>query len=642
MSGNTPTIKNRISSLVQGQMPEFVKSDHPLFSTFLRHYYEFLESAELTLGGSNDYVIQETNSVNYILDQSDERLVLETSTGKFQVGETVVGQNTGFSAKILVDDYDNTNRLFVTAQQKFETGELIVGQTSGASAVMVSYRANPVQNIQQLLAYADVDNTVYSFLDKFKDSLLESLPESIADEVSTRKLIKHIKDLYEAKGTEDGHRLFFRILFDEESTFIYPRDNMLRVSDGQWSDDFLMRVIENGTSDFNELIGQTITGKTSGATAIISSLVKFKAGATLVTQINLDKTTIEGEFIIGETITGVSNVLDLEISASVSSIIGEVVITEQGQYYSVGEEVQFEKLGTIGVRGQVERIGAGCICEIYIADGGSGYSLDDEIVYDNSNTNGNFASARIVVVGGSFLLESSTNPDSLVGEGDADDLIIQHTDDIVLEDATVTNFYIAMEDGSGVLKNEDNDYQLHEDEIARLDEVSYQGEGLILEDGYKITREESEEFSIGLEQSTDNLDKLILESGGDIVVEEGTFANAFDSEGHVDESAGYSSERGEIRKIQVTDRGDGYTSLPKVSIGTPDNPTSGSGAELIPLSYSGVGKVLKVKITNYGLNYTGDPKVTFNKALIVSNATGDFTIGDTLTNYDAQVVNKTQ
>ena len=63
---------------------------------------------------------------------------------------------------------------------------------------------------------------------------------------------------------------------DENSEFIYPRENMIKSSDGQWSDDFVMRVVEIGTSDFNELIGETITGKTSGATAIVSSLVKFK------------------------------------------------------------------------------------------------------------------------------------------------------------------------------------------------------------------------------------------------------------------------------------------------------------------------------------------------------------------------------
>jgi len=47
-----PTLKNRVSSHIQTQLPEYVKADHPLFSSFLKHYYQFLESGELTLTGT--------------------------------------------------------------------------------------------------------------------------------------------------------------------------------------------------------------------------------------------------------------------------------------------------------------------------------------------------------------------------------------------------------------------------------------------------------------------------------------------------------------------------------------------------------------------------------------------------------------
>ena len=48
-------------------------------------------------------------------------------------------------------------------------------------------------------------------------------------------------------------KLFFRILFDEEAVITYPRDNMLRVSDGKWSTNKVIRVSEtSGTSDFNK------------------------------------------------------------------------------------------------------------------------------------------------------------------------------------------------------------------------------------------------------------------------------------------------------------------------------------------------------------------------------------------------------
>ena len=84
------------------------------------------------------------------------------------------------------NDFDDNNRRSLHPN-KFQTGETITGGTSGATSTVSSYRANPVQNIQQLLAYADVDNTVYDFLDKFKDSFMQS-PNTLADGLSKRKL----------------------------------------------------------------------------------------------------------------------------------------------------------------------------------------------------------------------------------------------------------------------------------------------------------------------------------------------------------------------------------------------------------------------------------------------------------------------
>ena len=49
MSGHEPTLKNKVSPHIQGQLPEFVQQDHPLFSLFLKYYYEFLEAGELVV-----------------------------------------------------------------------------------------------------------------------------------------------------------------------------------------------------------------------------------------------------------------------------------------------------------------------------------------------------------------------------------------------------------------------------------------------------------------------------------------------------------------------------------------------------------------------------------------------------------------
>ena len=119
MSGNHPTLKNKVSPHLESQLPDFVREDHALFSLFLKYYYEFLEAGELTLTGSNEYVIEETLTNNFILSEDEEKVVLESSTGKFVVGETIVGTNSKATARVLVDDFDSNNRLFITSQQLF-------------------------------------------------------------------------------------------------------------------------------------------------------------------------------------------------------------------------------------------------------------------------------------------------------------------------------------------------------------------------------------------------------------------------------------------------------------------------------------------------------------------------------------------
>ena len=40
---------DKISSILNSQLPEFVVADHPKFAEFLKVYYQLLESAELSV-----------------------------------------------------------------------------------------------------------------------------------------------------------------------------------------------------------------------------------------------------------------------------------------------------------------------------------------------------------------------------------------------------------------------------------------------------------------------------------------------------------------------------------------------------------------------------------------------------------------
>ena len=253
-----PTLKNKVSLQIEQQLPEFVRAENPNFIAFMKAYYEFMESAELvltTLGNVDSIMLEaqpvDASTTNFVLledtnryrpGQQDTVLLEDTTIGAFVNAETITGDSSKATALIRVEDINDNSRLFISSQNKFIIGETVTGGTSNATGVISNYTANPVQNIQQLMQYADVDETIDQFFIEFKEAFLRTIPRELTAGVNERNLLKNIKDLYRSKGTKKGHELFFRILLNEDPILYYPTKDMLRVSDGTWVEDQILRV----------------------------------------------------------------------------------------------------------------------------------------------------------------------------------------------------------------------------------------------------------------------------------------------------------------------------------------------------------------------------------------------------------------
>ena len=453
------TFKDKISNLINQQVPEFVLEQHPKFLEFVKSYYSFMESAELVVTSveTTDGILleTETNQNNeLILDGSridsdrtqldaGDKIILESSAfGKFTRGETITGQTSGATTTVLAEDLGN-GRLFISAQDKFIIGETVLGASSSASAIINNYKPNPVTNIQELLNFRDPDKAISNFLTKFRNEFLNTLPESLNSGVNKRKLIKNVKSLYRAKGTNRGHELFFKLLFNESSETIYPREQMLRASDGQWDTQLIMRAIQTSaqlqTGDTANLVGRTITGETSGATAIIENVFKFQIGINLVTEFILNEDTITGTFSTSEVIRGTAtDDDDVFIKATITGIPNSITVTNDGALYIEGETVTVTGGGT-GAIINVDAIGRGSLTNFYIDNGGSGYEIGDNIEFNDTGTGGGSARAKVSVVNGGFTQEESTSTEE---------------DHLVLEDETVrgdpyTGNKLVQESGTG-------------------------------------------------------------------------------------------------------------------------------------------------------------------------------------------------
>ena len=445
---------DKISSLINQQVPEFVLEQHPKFLEFLKTYYTFMESAELGVTSiqTTDGILLETETAQeneLILDGSrldtdrtqldaGDKIILESSTyGKFTRGEIITGQTSNATTTVLAEDLGN-NRLFISAQDKFIDGETVVGASSNATAIINNYKPNPVNNIQELLNFRDPDKAISNFLTKFRNEFLNTLPETLSNGVDKRKLIKNVKSLYRAKGTNRGHQLFFRLLFGLNSETIYPREQMLRTSDGTWDTKTILRAI--GTvGDTINLIGRTITGETSEATAVVENVFKFQIGTTEVSEIILDNDTISGTFQISEVLRGtINDESDIFIKATITGIPKTISITNDGNLYTEGDSVLVSGGGN-GAIIQVDSVGRGGITDFVIASAGSGYEIGDAIEFTNTGTGGGSASAKVSVVNGGFTQETSTSTVD---------------DHIVLEDETVrgdpyTGNKVVQESGTG-------------------------------------------------------------------------------------------------------------------------------------------------------------------------------------------------
>lgn len=177
---------------------------------------------------------------------------------------------------------------------------------------------NPVFATRKLNQYIDADLAPAKFYQLIRNQFMQDFPKTILR--NEPNLLKNIKDFYRAKGSENAYRILFRILYDEEIEFYYPRKDILRLSDGKW-------VIRKSIQvNVPSLVGIDyssfeITGKFSGATATIEEQLDYiNKDGIQVSEMFLG--SIAGEFQEGEEIIADGQILGTIVSAGIITYPG--------------------------------------------------------------------------------------------------------------------------------------------------------------------------------------------------------------------------------------------------------------------------------------------------------------------------------
>lgn len=234
-------------------------------------------------------------------------------------------------------------------------------ETQSTSGIL--YHANKIRD------YRDIDKTITDFVQYFESHYLKNIPTKLYDDsanggpaVDKATFLKNAKKFYSARGSEKSYKLLFRILFNEDVQFYYPKVDMLYASDGKWSYDRIIRITTTG--DIFEFVGRKITGSISGATAAVENAYLISIDGNPVGELHLNN--IIGTFVPGETITSG------DVTETLFSLLTSITVDTPGSGYEVGDPVTISGTNT-SAEAEIEEVKGPLSSTVTILDPGSGY-----------------------------------------------------------------------------------------------------------------------------------------------------------------------------------------------------------------------------------------------------------------------------
>lgn len=274
--------------------------------------------------------------------------------------------------------------------------------------IKVYYQSQDIEGeaynfIANIRDFMDVDRTTLEYLENFSGMYLASFSNTLLPAIDKRTLIKNIRQFYESAGSEKSFKFLFRILFDEDVEIYYPSDDVLRVSDGKWSREQIIKISNNENGEISGLVGTEIVGQTSGAKGLVETVELYEASnGFLVAELSLSTVNPVNDFnnfLVGEMVVGVSLDGLTTIHESVYSIITGIDLITNDIHNQPGDIIEIA-VGP-GVDGYlvVESVESGGIESIEVIEAGTGYSVNDIVEFISST--GCAAKAYVASVGGS-------------------------------------------------------------------------------------------------------------------------------------------------------------------------------------------------------------------------------------------------
>lgn len=233
-------------------------------------------------------------------------------------------------------------------------------------------------------SYDDIDRTLASFVPYFKQQYAELFPDVAL--IDKRLLVKHIKDFYLAKGSEQAFSMFFQMVYGIKIAMNYPSDRIVRASDGEWTKKIVVRVSKL-TGDPLRITGQSFDMITATGvvvkTAFCESVQSFSVGAYSVYELALKVKDVNYTYLDVATATQIRCVIGTDtIIADLYTMVVDTVLLNDSYGYSEGDQGVVYGSGD-GAKISVARtdLATGRITQIAIDDFGVGYTSSGSLSF---------------------------------------------------------------------------------------------------------------------------------------------------------------------------------------------------------------------------------------------------------------------
>lgn len=250
---------------------------------------------------------------------------------------------------------------------------------------------------RKAMSFRDIDETLEKYLVHFQQKYLYGIPFSII--ANKRLLLKHVLDVYRSKGSIQGYKLLFRLVYNEDCDIYLPGVDVLRVSDGKWKDVKFLEVTYS--EQLEGMIGETVYGTSSLTTAVVENMTTEYVNDNKVIRLFISNIQpYNGDFVIGEKIINQNDSKSDDLptiiknAAEIIGSLDSIEIINGAKDFKTGDLVKIaskslttnEKIsfGVGGVLKVTETLSGRGQIDFSILDSGSGYTLDSNIMIYNS------------------------------------------------------------------------------------------------------------------------------------------------------------------------------------------------------------------------------------------------------------------